>query len=68
MLLLQDKSSRISTIELHGFCDGSEKAYAVIVYFKSDGSVQVALVTTKTKITPIKGLMITHLELCGAYL
>lgn len=65
------KTSHISVIELHGFCDASEKAYAAVVNLRmtdSDGSVQVSLVSSKTKVAPIKKLTIPRLELCGAYL
>jgi len=66
-----DKSSQIASLELHGFCDASEHAYAAIVYLRiinSLGYTQVTLVTSKTKVAPIKRLMIPHLELCGAHL
>ena len=33
-----------------------------------DGDVQVTLITSKTKVAPIKNLTISQLELCGALL
>ena len=66
-----DKSTDIASFELHGFCDASEHAYAAVVYLRmttTNGDVQVSLVTSKTKVAPIKRLTIPRLELCGAYL
>ena len=66
-----DTSSQIISFELHGFCDASEYAYAAVVYLRmtdSHGNVEVTLVTSKTKVAPIKRLTIPRLELCGAYL
>ena len=65
------KESCLASIQLHGFSDASEEAYAGVVYLRmmdSTGNVQVSLVTSKTKVAPIKRLTIPRLELCGAYL
>ena len=66
-----EKTSRFSTFELHGFSDASEQAYAAVVYLRmvcTHGDVQVSLITSKTKVAPIKKLTIPRLELCGAVL
>ena len=66
-----DKGSQIATLQLHGFSDASENAYAAVVYLRMTdtfGRVQVSLVTAKTKVAPIKKITIPRLELCGAYL
>ncbi len=58
-------------MQLHGFCDASEDAYAAVVYLRTvdpEGSVCVTLVTSKTRLEPIKRLTIPRLELCGAHL
>ena len=34
----------------------------------STGNVQISMVTSKTKVAPVKRLTIPRLELCGAYL
>ena len=65
------KDSHLVSIELHGFCDASENAYVGVIYFRmvdSTGNVQTSLVTSKTKVAPIKRLTIPRLELCGAHL
>ena len=64
-----DKKSEITSIELHGFSDASELAYAAVLYLimtDSTGNIQVMLVTSKTKVAPIKQLVIPHSELCGS--
>lgn len=59
-------------IELHGFCDASEDAYAAAIYVKvktNDGNVSVNLLVAKTKVAPIRQeLTVAKLELCGALL
>ena len=65
------KETSISSFELHGFCDASEVVYGAVVYLRmtdSTGDVQTSLVTSKTKVAPIKRLTIPRLELCGAQL
>lgn len=58
-------------LELHGFADASQDAYAAVVYARvvdKNGSVHVSLITAKTKVAPIKQVSIPRLELCGAVL
>jgi len=58
-----------SRIELHGFSDASMKAYAAVMYVRTEspsGVVSVHLLTAKTRIAPVKQLTIPRLELCGA--
>ena len=51
-----DKTTYISSVELHGFSDASEHAYASVVYLCMvciDSGVQVVLITSKMKVAPI---------------
>ena len=55
--------------QLHGFCDASEKAYATVIYLRTvytDGSVDLCLVSSKTRVAPTKRQTIPRLELLGA--
>ena len=58
-------------IQIHGFCDSSEKAYCGAIYMRtstSHGEINCNLLVAKTKIAPIKKTTIPKLELCGAVL
>ena len=58
-------------IELHGFSDASNRAYAAVVYMRSlyqDGRVDVRLVASKSRVAPLKKQSIPRLELLGAVL
>ena len=56
-------------IQLHGFNDASKRAYGAVVYTRSvyeDGHIDVRLISSKTKVAPIKQQSIPRLELLGA--
>ena len=56
-------------LELHGFSDASNRAYAGVVYIRSlyeDGGTDVRLVASKTRVAPLKRQTIPRLELSGA--
>ena len=63
------KEATVCSVQIHGFSDASEAAYAGVVYLRtvdSAGNVHISLITSKTKVSPIKRLSIPRLELCGA--
>lgn len=58
-------------VELHCFCDASEKAYGACLYVKSnnaEGEVKIRLLTSRSKVAPLSCQTIPRLELCGALL
>ncbi|XP_048002429.1 uncharacterized protein LOC125238968 [Leguminivora glycinivorella] len=64
-------SADAALVELHGFSDASNAAYAAVVYLRvidAEGLIHVSLVSCKTKVSPIKQISIPRLELCGAVL
>lgn len=61
--------NRISAeIQLHLFCDASEKSYATVAYLRClEGTdVQTAFVNAKARVTPLKPVSIPRLELQAA--
>ncbi|GFU28860.1 integrase catalytic domain-containing protein [Trichonephila clavipes] len=58
-------------IEIHGFADASERCYGAAVYCKSKNlksETLVRLITSKSRVAPIKSLTIPRLELCATVL
>ncbi|GFW89661.1 integrase catalytic domain-containing protein [Trichonephila clavipes] len=58
-------------IEIHGFADASERCYGAAVYCKSKNlkrETLVRLITSKSRVAPIKSLTIPRLEMCAAVL
>ena len=61
----------VVTIELHGFCDASMKAYGCCVYLRfvhTSKFVKVVLVTSKSRIAPLRKQSILKLELLSCLL
>jgi hypothetical protein len=58
-------------VEIHAFSDACQWACAAVVYARTisvDGSIQVTLVMSKTKVNPVKTQTIPRLELMGCVL
>ena len=64
-----EKNVTPACLELHGFSDASEHAYAAVLYLRTvsnDGILVTRLVASKTRIAPTKKQSIPRLELLGA--
>jgi len=58
-------------IQLHGFCDSSERAYGDCLYMRSTDSnkkISCELLCSTSEVPPLKQLTIPRLELCAATL
>ncbi|GFS49530.1 uncharacterized protein TNCV_2968251 [Trichonephila clavipes] len=58
-------------VQVHGFCDSSEKAYCAVIYIRSKDATQTVvsrLLTSKTRVSPVKPQSLPRLELCSTLL
>ncbi|XP_055591276.1 uncharacterized protein LOC129743315 [Uranotaenia lowii] len=58
-------------LEIHCFSDASERAFGACVYIRSQnsqGQLKTTLLTSKSRVAPLKSQSIPRLELCGALL
>jgi len=60
-----------TSVELHGFADASERAYATVLYIRTlapKGKPEIKLISAKTKVAPLKQITLPRLELCASTL
>ena len=58
--------SDVTDMQLHGFADASNKAYACVVYLRvlfNNGDIITVFVASKSRVAPIKKVTIPRLEL-----
>jgi len=63
--------SNATNIQIHGFCDSSERAYGACLYIHStdnNNTTSCELPCSTSKVAPLKQLTIPRLELCAATL
>ena len=66
---MQNGDSDVVKIELHIFCDASELAFGSVAYLRycfSDGTFCTSFVMSKSKLAPIKTVLLSRLELCSS--
>ena len=65
---LREVKGAIKSMELRGYSDASNSAYAAAVYLKaeSEGNTETILVESRTRIAPLEAKTIPRLELLGA--
>ncbi|XP_024878638.1 uncharacterized protein LOC112459000 [Temnothorax curvispinosus] len=65
----QVTTENVINVQLHGFCDASERAYGAVLYLRSttsSGIHIVRLIFSKTRVAPIKKVTLPRLELSAA--
>ncbi|XP_054708425.1 uncharacterized protein LOC129218227 [Uloborus diversus] len=68
---LKDKCSISKSVEIHAFCDASQKAYSAVIYLRfrlENGEIKVSFLVAKTRVAPLRKITLPRLELCSAVL
>ena len=65
-----ETTEKLEKIEIHGFADSSKNVYCAVVYLRvvTSADVKVFLLSSKTKVAPLKALTIPRLELLACVL
>ncbi|XP_063994304.1 uncharacterized protein LOC135171606 [Diachasmimorpha longicaudata] len=64
-------STNFTTIQIHGFADASNTGYGACIYLRSTNpanQVQITLLCSKSRVSPMKYFSTARLELCAAHL
>lgn len=63
-------SNRVLAVEIHAFSDASKLAYGTAIYLrvKRESCIEVNLITSKSRVAPVKEITLPRLELLGALL
>ncbi|XP_062556867.1 uncharacterized protein LOC134221695 [Armigeres subalbatus] len=63
-------SSEVDSLQLHIFMDASEHAYGCVAYFRAvaNGQAKITLITSRSKVAPLKRQSIPRMELMAAVL
>lgn len=64
-------SSHTKEVQIHGFADASERAFAAVAYLivvDENNAIYVSMIASRTKVAPLKQHSIPRLELCAAAL
>lgn len=67
----QVTAKKVTDIQLHGFCDASERGYGACIYIRTtdaNGRHYVNLLCAKSRVAPLRRVTLPRLELCGAVL
>lgn len=63
-------TTKTKKVELHGFCDASEKGYGCVIYVRTkiNKKFHIEILISKSRVAPLKATTIPRLELCATSL